>query len=92
MSPLKHNCSWIAHESSYPSCLLLYVNTLYGMLTSLLNVNTFMECQHLCIKEEDQFVRLNEQRRTVSIVIGIARFMLMEIALFYEILKAFMKF
>ena len=30
-----------------PSCLLLYVNTLYEMLTPLLNVNTFMECHHL---------------------------------------------
>ena len=29
------------HECGYQSCLLLYVNTLYGMLAPLLNVNTF---------------------------------------------------
>ena len=31
------------------------------MLTPLLNVNTFMECQHLCFKQ-DQSVRMNKQR------------------------------
>ena len=32
------------------------------MSTPLWNVITFMECQHLCFKEEDQSVRMNEQR------------------------------
>ena len=41
---------------------LVYCYTLHGMLTPLLNVNTFMECQHLCFKQEDQSVRMNEQR------------------------------
>ena len=30
----------------YPTCLQLHFNTLHGMLTPLLNVNTLMECQH----------------------------------------------
>ena len=32
-----------------------YVNTLYGMLIVI-------ECQNLCFKQEDQSVRMNEQR------------------------------
>ena len=68
---IAHVGIWQAHcayECIYPSCLLLYVNTLYGMLTPLLNVNTFMECHHLygmstpLFQEEDQSVRMNEQR------------------------------
>ena len=50
------------YACGYPTCLLLHFNTLHGMLTPLLNVNTFMECQHLCFKQEDQSVRMNEQR------------------------------
>ena len=46
----------------HAACLLLHFNTLHGMLTPLLNVNTFMECQHLYFKQEDQSVRMNEQR------------------------------
>ena len=46
----------------YPTCLLLHFNALHGMLTPLLNVNTLMECQQLCFKQEDQSVRMNEQR------------------------------
>ena len=37
-------------------------NTLHGMLTPVLNVSTLMECQHLCFKQENQLVRMNEQR------------------------------
>ena len=44
------------------TCFLLHFNTLHGMLTPLLNINTFMECQHLYFKQEDQSVRMNEQR------------------------------
>ena len=51
-----------SYACGYPTCLLLHFNTLHGMLTPLLNVNTFMECQHLRFKQEDQLVRMNEQR------------------------------
>ena len=36
------------NEYSYPSCLLLSFNTLYGMLMSVI------KCYHLYFKQEDQ--------------------------------------
>ena len=36
-----------ACECSYLSCLLLYVNTLYGMLTPFLNVNNFVSSKKI---------------------------------------------
>ena len=50
------------HAAIQPVYCYVHFNTLHGMLTPLLNVITFMECQHLCFKEEDQSVRMNEQR------------------------------
>ena len=49
------------HEYGYPSCLLLHVNTLYGMLTPLLNVNTFGMLTP-SFQGRYQSVRMNEQR------------------------------